>query len=145
MSEVRDLSKKIVPMSLENEKIGEFNTLYKLMVEAYARLPFHLGKEALPLNPKEITEERLFSYTDKMTKGLSDEQKKVWQKLYSDAIMQIKLIRQFFEKFPDAEFEVDDNINKPKEQRISCINKVEAIRAVSKIDVSAENRHKNNI
>lgn len=139
-SEVRELPKRIVPMSLESEKLGEFNTLYKLMVEAYARLPFHLGEEALPLNPKEITGERLRAYIEKMSKGLNEEQKKVWQKLYSDAIMHIKTIRKFFEVFPDAKFEESDNINKPKDQRITCVNKVAAIRAVSEIDIPKDCR-----
>jgi hypothetical protein len=49
--------------------------------------------------------------------------------------MQIKIIRQFFEKFPAAEFEVIDNISTPKEQRINCINKGEVIRSVSEIDM----------
>ena len=134
-SEVRELPKRIVPMSLESEKLGEFNTLYKLMVEAYARLPFYLGEEALPLNPKEITGERLRAYIEKMSKRLNEEQKKVWQKLYSDAIMHIKTIRKFFDAFPDAEFEVIDNISTPKEKRITCINKIAVIRAVSEIDM----------
>ena len=140
IKEVRELPKRIVPMSLESVKLGEFNSLYKLMVEAYARLPFYLGEEALPLNPKEITGERLHSYIEKMSKGLNEEPKKVWQKLYSDAIMHIKSIRKFFEVFPDAEFEESDNINKPKDQRITCINKVAAIRAVSEIDIPKDCR-----
>ena len=49
IKEVRELPKRIVPMSLESVKLGEFNSLYKLMVEAYARLPFYLGEEALPV------------------------------------------------------------------------------------------------
>lgn len=140
-----NIPERIVSDGRRSEKTAEFNALYKQMVDSYMKLPSHLGTEAIPYNPKDITVERLANYVERMQTGLSEEGKKVWQKLYSDALMQIKLIRQFFEKFPDAEFEVDDNINKPKEQRISCINKVEAIRAVSKIDVSAENGHKNNI
>ncbi len=133
--EVRELPKRIVSDGKQAVKLNEFNILYRNMVSSYAKLPSHLGEEALPKNPKEITEERLSSYIERMTKGLNEEQKKVWQKLYSDAVMQIKAIRQFFETFPSAEFDVNDNISKPREQRITCINKVEAIRAESVMDV----------
>jgi hypothetical protein len=70
-----------------------------------------------------------------MQTGLNDEQKKVWQKLYSDALMQIKVIRQFFYKFPDAEFEVNDSITAQKEKKFRCINKIETIDKAAEIDV----------
>ena len=133
--EVTVMPKRIVPNGLESENLGKFNSLFKNMVGAYVRLPFHVSEEGLPKNPKEITEQRLSSYIERMTKGLNEEQKKVWQKLFSDAVMQIKTIRQFFETFPDAEFEVTDNISIPREKRITCINKIAVIRAVSEIDM----------
>lgn len=138
--EVTEMPKRIVPNGLESENLGKFNSLYKNMVSAYVRLPFHLSEEGLPRNPKEISSERLHAYIENLTKGLNEEQKNVWQKLYSDAVMQIKTIRQFFEAFPDAEFEVTDNISIPREKRITCINKVAAIRAVSEIDVPEDCR-----
>lgn len=140
IKEVTELPKRIVPMGLESEKLGEFNAFYKNLLSSYARLPLHLGEEALPKNPKQITEERLSSYIERMTKGLNEQQKNVWQQLFSDAVMQIKLIRQFFDSFPSAEFEVNYNISIPREQRINCINKVEAIRSVSEIDVPEDCR-----
>lgn len=139
-NEVTELPRRIVPNGLESENLGKFNTLYKNLLSSYVRLPLHLGEEALPKNPKEITEERLSSYIERMTKGLNEEQKNVWQQLYSDAVMQIKVIRQFFDSFPGAEFEVNDNISIPREQRINCINKVESIRSVSEIDVPEDCR-----
>ena len=136
--EVSELPTRIVPNNLENANTGKWNVLYKNLVISYGRLPLHLGDKALPKNPKEITEERLSAYIERITKKLNEEQKNVWQKLYSDAVMQIKAIRQFFETFPSAEFEVSDNISMSREQRITCINKVEAIRAVSEIDVPVD-------
>ena len=133
--EVTVMPKRIVPNGLESENLGKFNSLYKNMVSAYVRLPFHLSEEGLPRNPKEISSERLHAYIENLTKGLNEEQKNVWQKLYSDAVMQIKTIRQFFDAFPDAEFEVIDNISTPKEKRIACTNKVAIVRAASEIEV----------
>lgn len=116
-------------------KTEEFNDCLKKMVIAYSRLPFHLGYEAIPLNPKEITRERLSDYVEKMKIGLTDDQQNVWDRLRSDAIIQINVIHQFFERFPDAEFVADDSINIPKDKRIKCINKEEIIRAAAEIDV----------
>lgn len=138
--EVTVMPKRIVPNGLESENLGKFNSLYKNMVSAYVRLPFHLSEEGLPRNPKEISSERLHAYIENLTKGLNEEQKNVWQKLYSDAVMQIKTIRQFFDAFPDAEFEVIDNISTPKEKRIACTNKVAIVRAASEIEVPEDCR-----
>lgn len=130
-----NIPKRIVSNGRRSATLGEFNAAYKLMVESYVRLPLHLGEEALPKNPKLITEERLSDYVKKMQTGLNDEQKKVWQKLYSDALMQIKVIRQFFEKFPDAEFEVNDSMTAQKEKMFRCVNKIETIDKAAEIDV----------
>ena len=139
-NEVTELPRRIVPNGLESENLGKFNCLYKNMVDAYGRLPFHCGEEAIPLNPKLITAERFTDYVKKMMSGLTEDGQLVWIKLRSDALMQIKVIRQFFDSFPDAEFDVNDNISIPKNQRINCINKVEAIRAVSEIDMPEDCR-----
>lgn len=130
-----NIPKRIVSNGRRSATLGEFNAAYKLMVESYVRLPLHLGEEALPKNPKLITEERLSDYVKKMQTGLNDEQKKVWQKLYSDALMQIKVIRQFFDKFPDAEFEVNDSMTAQKEKMFRCVNKIEIIDKAAEIDV----------
>ena len=130
-----NIPKRIVSNGRRSATLGEFNAAYKLMVESYVRLPLHLGEEALPKNPKLITEERLSDYVKKMQTGLNDEQKKVWQKLYSDALMQIKVIRQFFDKFPDAEFEVNDSMTAQKERMFRCVNKIETIDKEAEIDV----------
>lgn len=138
--EVTELPKRIVPQGLESTKMGEFNRLYQNLVSAYVRLPFHLSEEGLPRNPKEISAERLHAYIENLTRGLNEEQKNVWQKLYSDAVMQIKTIRQFFDAFPDAEFEVIDNISTPKEKRIACTNKVAIVKVASEIEVPEDCR-----
>ena len=129
------MPKTIVPNRLLSAKLGEWNTLYKNMVDAYKRLPRHLGEDAIPLNPKEITAERLTSYVNRMTTNLNDQQKQVWRNLLSDALMNIKFIRKFFEVFPLSEFDVDRNVSTPAEKRFTCTNKDEAINAVSTIDV----------
>lgn len=139
-TEVKIMPKTIVPNRLLSAKLGEWNTLYKNMVDAYKRLPRHLGEDAIPLNPKEITAERLTSYVNRMTANLNDQQKQVWRNLLSDALMNIKFIRKFFEVFPLSEFDVDRNVSTPAEKRFTCTNKDEAINAVSTIDVPEDCR-----
>lgn len=138
--EVTEMPKRIVPYGKESEKIGEFNMLYKNMVDAYKRLPYHCGQEAIPLNPREITAERFTNYVEKMMSGLNEEQKLVWKKLLSDALMNIKFISNFFEAFPSAQFDVDDSPSTPTEKRFTCNNKVEAVRSVSEIEVPEDCR-----
>ena len=139
-TETSKLPEKIVSQTMANAKLEEFNTKFKLLVDSYARLPFHLSEEALPSNPKQITQERLEEYVKKMQAGLPEEGKNVWQKLYSDAVMQIKPIRSFFETFPLAELSVDDNISTPKDKRIKCTNKQEVINAASIVEIPTECR-----
>lgn len=139
-TETSKLPEKIVSQTMANAKLEEFNTKFKLLVDSYARLPFHLSEEALPSNPKQITQERLEEYVKKMQTGLPEEGKNVWQKLYSDAVMQIKPIRSFFESFPLAELSVDDNISTPKDKRIKCTNKQEVINAASIVEIPTECR-----
>lgn len=134
-TEVSELPKRIIPNGLQSAKLGEWSRLYKNMVDAYKRLPFHCGEEAIPLNPKEITESRFKSYVERMMRSLNEDQKLVWKKLLSDAQMNIKFVRNFFDVFPMAEFDVDRNPSTPAEKRFKCRNKVEAINAVSEIDV----------
>lgn len=124
----------------KQELIRELNERLKNMTDAYCRLPFHLSEEAIPRNPKQITAERLAGYVEKMKEGLDEDSKEVWQKLYSDALTQIKVIRQFFEAFPDAEFDVYSNISVPVEKRITCKNKMECINADAMVDVPDECR-----
>lgn len=139
-TETSMLPEKIVSQTMVSMKLEEFNTKFKLLVSSYVRLPSHLSEEALPRNPKLITQERLEEYVKKMQEGLPEEGKNVWQKLYSDAVMQIKLIRSFFESFPMAEFSVDDNISTPKDKRIKCTNKLEVINAASTVEIPTEYR-----
>ena len=130
-----NIPERIVSIGRRSEKTAEFNAMYKMMVDAYAHLPFHLSEEAIPLNPKEIDAARLQGYCERMMSGLNEEQKNVWRNLYSDAVMQIKVIAGFFESFPDAEFEANDNISLPRDKRITCINKQEAIDKAAETDV----------
>lgn len=134
------MPKSIVPNRLLSAKLGEWNTLYKNMVDAYKRLPRHLGEDAIPLNPKEITAERLTTYVNRMTANLNDQQKLVWRNLLSDALMNIKFIRKFFDVFPLSKFDVDRNVSTPAEKRFTCTNKDEAINAVSTTDVPEDCR-----
>ncbi len=128
------IPKRIVSDGRRSEKTAEFNAMYQQMVESYMRLPSHLGEEAIPYYPKEITGERLAGYVKKMQTGLNDEQKKVWQKIYSDAMMQITNIRRFFEFFPSAEFEVKEN-PMSRHNSFTCTNKSETIDKAAEIDV----------
>ena len=134
-SEVTELPKTIVPIGVEQAKLGEWKSLYNSMVDAYSKLPKHCGTEAIPLNPKEITPERFADYVNKMMSGLNEQQQMVWRKLLSDALMNIKFIRKFFDVFPTAEFDVNENIGTPTDKRFKCRNKVEAINSVSSVPV----------
>lgn len=138
--EVRELPKRIVSNILESKNVSKWNVLYKNMVDAYCNLPRHLGEEALPLNPKLITAERITEYVNMMISGLSEDGKLVWKKLLSDALMNIKFIRAFFDSFPTAEFSVNDSPSTPTEKRFTCTNKVEVIRAASEIDIPKDCR-----
>lgn len=138
--EVKELPKKIVPDGLQSAKLGEWSRLYKNMVDAYCRLPRHCGQDAIPLNPKEITAERMTAYVNRMMSNLNDQQQLVWKNLLSDALMNIKFIRNFFDVFPLAEFDVDENVSTPQDKRFKCVNKVEAINAVSTINVPEDCR-----
>lgn len=117
------------------KKTTEFNAMYKKMVDSYMMLPFHLGVEALPHNPKEIDAARLKGYCEKMMTGLNEDQKNVWRKLYSDAIVQIKILERFFEAFPDAEFQINDNVTTPRENWLTCVNKTVVIKNAAEVDV----------
>ncbi len=132
-SEVAELPRAIVPVGVEQAKLGEWKRLYKSMVDAYCKLPRHCGTEAIPLNPKEITVERFADYVNKMMAGLNEDQKLVWKNLLSDATMNIKFIRNFFDVFPQAEFDVDGSPSTPNDKRFRCTNKVEAINAVATV------------
>ncbi len=139
-TETSMLPEKIVSLTMANVKLEEFNTKFKVMVDSYVRLPFNLGEEALPKNPKQITKERLEKYVKKMQERLPEEGKKYWQELYSAAVMHINMIRQFFVAFPMAEFSVDDYIGTPRDKHIKCTNKVEAINAASIVEIPTECR-----
>lgn len=132
------IPKRVATKCNLSAKTEEFNNCFRKMVMAYSRLPFHLGDEAIPLNPKDISREKLSDYVDKMKTGLSDDSKKVWDKLRSDAIMQINVICQFFCRFPGAELVVNESISVPKDKRVTCINKEEIIRAAAEVEVSNE-------
>ena len=126
---------RIISPGTNAKALASFNENFKQMVAAYTRLPFHLGEEAIPLNPKEIDAARFKVYVEKMTRGLNEDQKIVWKKLYEDATMQIKVICRFFVLFPDAEFAIDPNINKPRENRLTCINKKDVINKAAEVDI----------
>lgn len=137
--EVKTLPEKIVSRRLVNQNLGEFNRKKQNMVDAYNFLPKHLGTEAIPHNPCEITAERLTSYVEKMKATLPEDNKQgrmVWDNLLSDALMNIKYIREFFTAFPLAEFEVNP-LAQP-ENRLKCKNAMEAINAVSTVEIPAE-------
>ena len=107
--EVRELPEKIVSRRLVIINLGEFKCKEQNLVDAYNRLPRHLGNDAIPLDPHEITAERLTAYVDKMKSTLPEDNKQgrlAWDNLRSDALVNIKAIREFFTAFPLAEFEV---------------------------------------
>ena len=137
--EVRTLPEKIVSRRLLSINLGEFKRKEQNLIDAYNRLPRHLGTEAIPHNPREITAERLTSYVEKMKATIPEDNKQgrmVWDNLRSDAIINIKAIRDFFTAFPLAEFEV--NLTRQPENRLKCKNAMEAIEAVSTVEVPAE-------
>ena len=139
--EISTLPEKIVSRRLVSINLGEFKRKEQNLVDAYNRLPRHLGNDAIPLDPREITAERLTAYVDKMKSTLPEDNKQgrlVWDNLRSDALVNIKAIREFFTAFPLAEFEVYPTLQ--PENRVKCKNTMEAIEAVSTVEVSADCR-----
>jgi hypothetical protein len=137
--EVRTLPEKIVSRRLVSINLGEFKRKEQNLVDAYNRLPRHLGNDAIPLDPREITAERLTAYVEKMKATIPEDNKQgrlVWDNLRSDSLMNIKPIREFFAAFPSAEFEV--NPVAQSENRLKCKNAMEAIEAVSTVEIPAE-------
>ena len=137
--EVRELPEKIVYRSLVSKNQDEFKLKKQNMVDAYNRLPQHLGTDAIPHNPREITAERLTAYVEKMKATIPEDNKQGrlgWDNLLSESLMKIKYIREFFTAFPSAEFEVDRA--KQPENRLKCKNAMEAIEAVSTVEIPTE-------
>lgn len=141
--EVRELPEKIVSRILVSKNLDEFNRKKQNLVDAYNHLPRHLSTDAIPHNPREITAEKLTAYVEKMKATLPEDNKQgrlVWDNLLSDALMNIKYIREFFASFPLAEFEVNDSINAQPEQRLKCTNAMQVVNDLSIVEIPAECR-----
>lgn len=137
--EISTLPEKIVSRRLVSLNLDEFKRKEQNLIDAYNRLPRHLSTDAIPHDPREITAERLTAYVDKMKSTLPEDNKQgrlVWDNLRSDSLMNIKPIREFFAAFPSAEFEV--NPVAQSENRLKCKNAMEAIEAVSTVEIPAE-------
>ena len=137
--EVKTLPEKIVSRILVSKNLDEFNRKKQNLVDAYNHLPRHLNTDAIPHNPREITAERLTSYVEKMKATLPEDNKQgrmAWDNLVSDALINIKYIREFFTAFPLAEFEVNPTLQ--PEKRLKCKNAMEAINAASFVEIPAE-------
>ena len=137
--EVRELPEKIVSRSLVNKNLDEFKRKKQNLIDAYNRLPRHLSTDAIPHDPREITVERLTAYIEKMKATLPEDNERgrlEWDNMLSDALMEIKHIREFFAAFQSAEFEV--NPVAQSENRLKCKNAMEAIAAVSTVEIPAE-------
>lgn len=137
--EVRELPEKIVSRSLVSKNLDEFKRKEQNLIDAYNRLPRHLSTDAIPHNPREITAERLTAYIEKMKATIPEDNKQgrlEWDNMLSDALMEIKHIREFFAAFQSAEFEV--NPVAQSENRLKCKNAMEAVEAVSTVEVPAE-------
>lgn len=137
--EVKELPEKIVSRSLVSKNLDEFKRKKQNLADAYNRLPRHLSTDAIPHDPREITAERLTDYCEKMKATIPEDNKQgrtVWDNLRSDNLMNIKPIREFFAAFPSAEFEVD--MAQQPENRLKCKNAMEAIEAVSTVEIPAE-------
>lgn len=133
------LPEKIVSRSLVSKNLDVFKRKKQNMVDAYNRLPQHLSIDAIPHDPREITAERLTAYVEKMKATIPEDNKQgksVWDNLLSKSLMNIKYIREFFASFPLAEFEVD--MTQQPENRLKCKNAMEAIEAVSTVEIPAE-------
>ena len=137
--EVRELPEKIVSRSLVSKNLDEFKRKEQNLIDAYNRLPRHLSTDAIPHDPREITVERLTAYVEKMKATIPEDNKQgrlEWDNMLSDALMEIKHIREFFAAFQSAEFEV--NPVAQSENRLKCKNAMEAIEAVSTVEIPAE-------
>ena len=137
--EVRELPETIVSRSLVSKNLDEFKRKEQNLIDAYNRLPRHLSTDAIPHDPREITAERLTAYIEKMKATLPEDNERgrlEWDNMLSDALMSIKIIQEFFAAFPSAEFEV--NPLAQSENRVKCKNTMDAIEAVSTVEVPAE-------
>ena len=137
--EVRTLPEKIVSRKFASKNLDEFKRKKQDLVDAYNSLPRHLSTDAIPQDPREITAERLTAYVEKMKATIPEDNKQgrlVWDKMLSDALMNIKYIREFFTSFPSAEFEVNPTLQ--PENRLKCKNAMEAIEGVSTVVIPAE-------
>lgn len=137
--EVRELPEKIISRSLVSKNLNEFKRKKQNLIDAYNRLPRHLSTEAIPHDPREITAKRLTAYIEKMKATLPEDNERgrlEWDNMLSDALMSIKIIQEFFAAFPSAEFEVNP-LAQP-ENRLKCKNAMEAIEAVSIVEIPAE-------
>ena len=136
--EVKELPEKIATMGLVSHNLDEFKRKKQNLVDAYNSIR-NFSIEAVPLDPREITAERLTAYVEKMKATIPEDNKQgrlVWDNMLSDALMEIKHIREFFAAFPSAEFEV--NLTLQPENRLKCKIAMEAIDAVSSVDIPAE-------
>lgn len=98
-------------MKIEKEWTNDLCALYF----AYPRLPFYFGEEVIPLNPKELSLERIVFYIEDNYKSVEG---------YYDIMMTVRPIWRFFTVFPLADFSVD--VNASPQTRLTCINEEEA-------------------
>lgn len=135
---VKELPQTIVSDIEKSRLMACFDEKMNSLIQAYAKLPRHLSTDAIPRDPKNINEDKITKYVEKMKSGLNDEGQKVWNKMLSDALIQIRLIKDFINTFPNAEFVIDDNVSTPADKRIACINKEEVIIDCACIKVSED-------
>ena len=130
-----EIPETIVNQAIASKLKKQFNELYEKMVDAYEHLPKHLSEAAFPVNPKMITASWLHEYTQSKRNPLDQESVRRWSQVYTNTIGYVRTIEKFFEAFPDAEIQVEDNSSKTRGERLSCTNKMDMINSAATVEV----------
>ena len=130
-----ELPDTIVNQTIATKLKKQFNELFEKMVDAYQHLPKYVSEAAFPANPKMITASWLNEYVQSMQNPLDQESIREWGKVYTNTIGHVRTIEKFFEAFPDAEIQVENNGSVPRRERLSCVNKMDMINSAATVDV----------
>ncbi len=136
-------NKTMLPERVEKGELSalasmEYKQLYKKMAEYYSRMPFRLGREVLPYNPRKMSYEKVRQYIDSIVSGVSDNKKGPWEEMRMQAKNGMKHIDAFLKAFPNAEFKVDERPNILNSDRLSVVNAAEVIKERAMVDVPKE-------
>ncbi len=132
------LPERVVNGSLSAMARMEYKQLYDKFITAYRTMPFRLGEEVVPFDPKEMSYEKVKLYIEEITKNLTDSQKEPWEKMRLQAKNGMKHITAFLANYPNVEFAIDKRPNILTENRLKVANAGDVIRERAMVDVPKE-------